>query len=228
MDFRTLGPFEVLDADDLVAVPRQATSRACPAGERVGRVVAADRLADDLWDGDPPHAASSVLYSYVSKLRRALGGRDCPLVTRAPGYVLDVAPTDVDAHRFEALVREVEHTPDAPAGLGLGPPVRGAALWRGPALADFAGARWADDEAARLDEVRLRAIERRLDAELALGHHKAVVAEVEPLVAAYPLRERLCGQLMLGLYRSGRQAEALRAFCGCAPTWSTSWASPQP
>ncbi|HET8619733.1 MAG TPA: BTAD domain-containing putative transcriptional regulator [Acidimicrobiales bacterium] len=179
---------------------------------RVGRVVPADRLADDLWDGDPPHAASSVLYSYVSKLRRALGGRDCPLVTRAPGYVLDVPPTDVDAHRFEALVREVEHTPDATPAWVSAHLSEALALWRGPALADFVGARWADDEAARLDEVRLRAIERRLDAELAIGHHKAVVAEVEPLVAAYPLRERLCGQLMLGLYRSGRQAEALRAF----------------
>ena len=97
----------------------------------------------------------------------------------------------------------------------------------GPALADFAGARWADDEAARLDEV-LRAIERRLDAELALGHHKAVVAEVEPLVAAYPLRERLCGQLMLGLYRSGRQAEALRAFAAALPPGRRAGHHPQP
>ena len=213
MDIRTLGPFEVLDAGEPVTVPR-GRQRAVLAllASRAGRVVPADRLADDLWDGDPPHAASSVLYSYVSKLRRALGGRDCPLVTRAPGYVLDVPPTDVDAHRFEALVGEVEHTPDAAPAWVSARLSEALALWRGPALADFAGARWADDEAARLDEVRLQALERRLDAELALGHHKAVVAEVEPLVAAYPLRERLCGQLMLGLYRSGRQAEALRAF----------------
>jgi DNA-binding SARP family transcriptional activator/tetratricopeptide (TPR) repeat protein len=213
VDFRTLGPFEVLDAGEPVTVPRGKQQAVLAVlASRVGRVVPADRLADDLWDGDPPHAASSVLYSYVSKLRRALGGRNCPLVTRAPGYVLDVPPAAVDAHRFEALVNEVERTPDAAPAWVSARLSEALALWRGPALADFAGARWADDEAVRLDEVRLQAIERRLDAELALGHHKAVVAEVEPLVAAYPLRERLCGQLMLGLYRSGRQAEALRAF----------------
>jgi DNA-binding SARP family transcriptional activator len=213
VDFRTLGPFEVLDAGEPVAVPRGKQQAVLALlASHVGRVVPADRLADDLWDGDPPHTASSVLYSYVSKLRRALGGRDCPLVTRAPGYVLDVPPDDVDAHRFETLVGEVEHTPDAAPAWVSARLSEALALWRGPALADFAGARWADDEAARLDEVRLQAVERRLEAELALGHHEAVVAEVEPLVAAYPLRERLCGQLMLGLYRSGRQAESLRAF----------------
>src|SRR4029453_15188410 len=116
------------------------------------------------------------------------------------------------ARRFEALAAEVEPPPGAPRSWVSARLAEALELWRGPALADFAGERWAEDEAARLEEVRLQVAERRVDAELALGHHKAAIAELEPLVAANPLREGLCGQLMLALYREGRQAEALRAF----------------
>ena len=213
MDFRILGPFEVLRSGEPVRVPRgkqQAVLALLTA--HVGRVVPAERLVDELWGGEPPPAATAVLHSYISKLRRALGGTDGPLVTRAPGYMLDVPERDVDARRFEALAAEVEHTPGAPRTWVSARLAEALELWRGPALADFAGERWAEDEAARLEEVRLQVAERRVDAELALGHHKAAIAELEPLVAANPLRERLCGQLMLALYREGRQAEALRAF----------------
>ena len=207
MDFRTLGPFEVLDADDLVAVPA-ASNEPCLPCWRPGsmRVVPADRLADDLWDGDPPHAASSVLYSYVSKLRRALGGVTARWSPGLPATCWTWPPpmSTPTGSKPSSVRSSTRLTPRRP---GSRPTC--------PRRSRCGGARRSPISPGPLGRRRGRppgrgaapAIERRLDAELALGHHKAVVAEVEPLVAAYPLRERLCGQLMLGLYRSGRQAE---------------------
>ena len=174
---------------------------------RVGEVVSTDRLIEDLWGERPPRTAGTSLQNFVSHLRKLLGAD--VLVTRAPGYLLDVDRELVDALRFERLVAEAK---------GREPPLRveqlrGAlALWRGEPLAEFAYAAFAEIETRRLEELRLRAVEELVDAELELGRHAEVIGEVEPLVAAYPLRERLRGQLMLALYRAGQQAEALQSY----------------
>ncbi len=175
-----------------------------------GEVVPADRLVDDLWDGDPPARAEATLYAYISKLRKALVD-DGVVQTRKPGYQLLLAPEAVDACRFEVLVRQArlavragEHTRASTLwGQAL-------ALWRGPALQGFADAGFARAEAIRLDELRLEALEARIESDLRLGRHVEVVSELKRLVARHGLREQLCAQLMLALYRCGRQAEALQ------------------
>jgi DNA-binding SARP family transcriptional activator len=176
-----------------------------------GEVVSGDRLIDELWGEEPPATAANVLQGYVSHLRKALG-RDA-ILTRDPGYVVLLERSQLDLHRFEALVEEgrvalARGEAESAAALlreGLG-------LWRGPALADFAYEPFAQSEIARLEELRLVAVERRVEADLALGRHAEVVGELEALVKQHPLRERLRAQLMLALYRAGRQAEALEAY----------------
>jgi DNA-binding SARP family transcriptional activator len=174
---------------------------------RANEVVSSDRLIDGLWAGEPPATALKTLQVYVSQLRKRLGAN--AIVTRAPGYVLRLDGNDVDLSRFEALVREAKGTaPDVAA-----PKLRQAlALWRGPALSEFAYEPFAQAEIGRLEELRVAALEERIEAELALGLHNDLVAELETLVAQHPLRERLRGQLMLALYRCGRQAEALHVY----------------
>ena len=176
-----------------------------------GEVVSGDRLIDELWGDDPPETAANVLQGYVSHLRKALG-RDA-IATRDPGYVVEVEPGQLDLHRFEALVEEGRR---AFAG---GDPERaatllreGLALWRGDALADFAYEPFAQAEIARLEELRLVALERRIEADLALGRNAEVAGELEALIAKHPLREQLRAHRMLALYRAGRQAEALEAY----------------
>ncbi|MGQ0434367.1 MAG: AAA family ATPase [Microthrixaceae bacterium] len=175
-----------------------------------GRVVPAERLIEDVWGDDPP-ASASTLQSHISHLRRALGADR--LGSESGGYCLFLAGDEVDATVFEEEVREARRLLDiddaASAAAVLGTAL---ARWRGPALADARGAAWAEAESARLDELRLVATESFLDARLALGHHRDVVAEAEAAVAEHPLRERLWAQLVLALYRCGRQAEALRAY----------------
>jgi DNA-binding SARP family transcriptional activator/WD40 repeat protein len=181
--------------------------------------VSAARLIDELWAGTPPPGAAATLQGYVRNLRRVLepdrpaGAPSELLVTRRPGYALVVGPDGSDARRFERLAGEGRS-----ALLG-GDPARAdavlreaLALWRGPAHGDLAAEPFARAEAARLEERRLVAIEDRVEAGLRLGHHGPVVAELEGLVTEYPFREALWGQLMLALYRSGRQADALRTF----------------
>lgn len=183
----------------------------------VGRVVAAERLVDDLWGEAATPQAMTSLRSYVSNLRRLLPSvDDTPLIaTRGRGYVLDVDPATIDAVRFERLVRAGhELIDDDPAG-ALGSLDDGLALWRGPALVDVADLDFARASVARLEELRLAAVEDRLDALLRLGRHAEAVAEAEAVVADHPLRERPRRQLMLALYRSGRAPDALavhRAF----------------
>ena len=169
--------------------------------------MSSDRLIEELWDGKPPETAAKALQGYVSSLRKQLGPESVETV--GAGYRLEVAPEDLDAHRFEALLAEARPLERAPAVAKLR---EALALWRGPALADFAYDEFARNEVDRLDELRLGGIERRIDLELALGHHDDLVPELEALVRAYPLRERLRGYLMVALYRSGRQAEALDAY----------------
>ena len=159
--------------------------------------VPADRLVEELWDGSAPETASKIVQIYVSELRKALG-RDA-IATRGGGYALELDPERIDARRFEQLAAAGAHR----EALGL---------WRGPALADFRYERWAQAEAQRLEELRVAVLEDRIDADLAAGRHAALAGELEALVAEHPLRERLRGQQILALYRSGRQAEALAAY----------------
>jgi DNA-binding SARP family transcriptional activator len=204
-----LGPLQISVAGRVVEL-RRAKQRSLLALLllNVGEVVSTDRLIEELWAGRPPKTAVGSLQNLVSELRKVLGPE--VLRTRAPGYVLDVDPELVDLHRFLRLV--------AQAGAGKDPELRAAqlrealALWRGPPLADLALEPFAQVEIARLEELRTAAREELIYAELEVGRHSQLVGELEALVAEHPLRERLRGQLMLALYRSGRQAEALEAY----------------
>jgi DNA-binding SARP family transcriptional activator len=173
-------------------------------------VVSADRLVEDLWDGAPPESAAATLQTYVYQLRKSLQLES--LLTRPAGYVLEVVPGDLDALRFEHALTEVSRSEDASADWVAARLGVALAWWRGPALADFEGAAWAQPEVARLEGLRLAAVERLTDARLALGEHVALVPELETLIAEHPLREGLWAQLMLALYRSDRQADALRTY----------------
>ena len=212
MDFRILGPLEALQDGEPVAL-RGGRQRALLAllVLHVNEVVAAERLVTELWPAGAPATAAKIVQTYVSDLRKALG--DAAIATRPPGYVLRADPQAVDARRFEGLVaagsRAVAAGAPAEAAGVLG---EALALWRGPALVEFAYESFAQAEIARLEELRLVALEQRLEADLALGRELDVLGELEALVAANPLRERLRGQLMVALYRAGRQSEALHAF----------------
>jgi DNA-binding SARP family transcriptional activator len=221
VEFRVLGPLEVLDDDGRPLLLGGAKQRALLAVLllHAGKVVSAERLIDELWGEDPPKSARSVLQVYVANLRkvlepdraqRASGG---VVRSRPPGYLLEVGPDDVDVGRFERLAeqgRAALAAGDVEEAAGL---LGGALeLWRGPALADVALKASGQAQVARLEERCLAALEDRIEAELALGRHRALTGELEALVAAHPLRERLHGQLVLALYRSGRQAEALDAY----------------
>jgi DNA-binding SARP family transcriptional activator len=174
-------------------------------------LVPAPRLAEDLWDGEPPPAATSTLQSHISFLRRALGsGR---LVGRDGGYILKVADDELDVRLFEDELRRGRHAlaaGDAATTTNL----LSAALsrWRGSALTDVSGSIWAVSEEIRLEEMHLAATELWLEARLSLGEHQEVAALAEAALVEHPLREEIWGSLMLALYRSGRQADALRAF----------------
>ena len=215
MEFGVLGPLEVRDdRGALVRVPG-AKERALLADLLVhaGRVVSADRLVEDLWGGRPPGHPANTLQGRVSALRRALGPAGAGLVvTRLPGYVLEVDPGRVDGVRFERLVAEAQALPppEGPRAARLLEAALG--LWRGAALVEFADQTWAQVEAARLEELRLAAQERLAEWRLAVGGHAGLVGALEGLVAAHPTRERLRGLLMVALYRSGRQAEALELY----------------
>jgi class 3 adenylate cyclase len=208
-EFRLLGPLEVLvDGRELeLRRPKQRSLLALLL-LRAGEVVSTDSLVEELWAGKPPKTAVGSLQNLVSELRKALG-RDA-VKTRAPGYVLAIEPDRVDFHRFERLVAQAADTDDAERRADL---LRQAlALWRGPPLADLAFEPFAQVAIARLEELRTAAREELIHAELELGRHAALVGELEALVLEHPLRERPRGQLMLALYRSGRQAEALEAY----------------
>jgi len=176
----------------------------------LGHVVSVDRLVEALWPGDAPDTAPHAVQVYVSQLRKALG----PVIaTRPPGYVLELDSDDVDVHLFARLAEEgrgaLRGDDPEPAETALR---EALALWRGPALADFAYEPFAQTEIARLEELRTVVVEERIEADLALGRHAELVSELEALVEAQPHRERPRAQLMLALYRSGRQADALSAY----------------
>ena len=196
-----LGPLEVL-GDDGVPVPLGGPRPRALLAQlllEANTPVSTDRLIDGIWGESPPASAQNALQVHVHSLRNALGADR--IVTRAPGYLVRVEPGELDAERFERLV--------ASGGEGLR---EALALWRGPALADLAYEPFARAAVARLDESRLAALEARLGLDLETGRHGALVGELEALVAAHPHRERLRAQLILALYRSGRQADALAAY----------------
>jgi DNA-binding SARP family transcriptional activator len=212
MKFRILGPLEVWDEGDEVSLaggkPRAVLAILLL---HANEVVSADRLIDGLWAERPPASAAKNLRVNVWRLRKALP-RDV-LATRSPGYVIRVEPEELDLHRFERLVGEGRSLLARGLPADASERLRDAlSLWRGPALADFAYESFAQTAIARLEEIRLTALELRIDADLALGRHDELVGELEALVAEQPLRERLRGHLMTALYRSGRQAEALDTY----------------
>ena len=208
LEFRILGPFQVGRAGTRIELPA-GKPRALLALLllHAGEVVSVDKLVDELWGEHPPPTAAKNVQGYVARLRRALG--DDVLVTHAPGYALRLDAEQVDARRFQVLVEEARLEEPAAAARRLEDAL---ALWRGAPLADFTYEPFAQDEILRLEELRLSALEDRVEADLALGRHAAVVAELESLSRAHPLRERLQGQLLVTLYRCGRQAEALEAY----------------
>ena len=181
-------------------------------------VVPLDRLIDELWDESPPESAANIVQGYVSHLRKALEpgrqrGEHELLVSRPPGYALQVATEQLDAERFNLLTAEGRRLLDEGNAAAASEQLRAAiALWRGPALADLAYESFARADIERLEELRFAALEDRIDADLGLGRQAALVGELRELVAQHPLRERLRGQLMVALYRTGRQAEALEVF----------------
>ncbi len=205
MEFGLLGPLSVVDAgrDLTPARPKQRALLAALLLRR-GEVVPSVQLIEALWGEEPPETAQTALHGHVSALRKLLGADR--IRTRPPGYLLRAAAEEIDLARFEALTARARRHEDAGERAAC---LRDAlALWRGEPPADLLG----DRESARLDELRLTALEDRFEADLALGLHHDLVPELEPLVAQHVFRERLRGQLMLALYRGGRQAEALQAF----------------
>jgi len=207
-EFRILGPLEVSDKDGVVSLggPKQRAVLALLL-LYAGEVVSTDRLIDALWGERPPRTAATSLQNFVSQLRKLFGAD--VVVTRAPGYGIRLEPEQLDVDLFGRLVGEAR---SAEAGERARMLREALALWRGPALADLAYETFASSEIERLEELRLGALEELMDADLELGSHSDVVGELEALVRSHPTRERLRGQLMLALYRSGRQAEALETY----------------
>ena len=208
MEFRILGPLEVYDGGRPIALGgAKQRSLLAMLLLNANRVVSVERLLEALWGEQQPASGAKALHVYVSQLRKALA--DHRVVTQSPGYVLSVDPGELDEMKFEALRAQAESA-DPREGAEL---LREAlSLWRGAPLADLAYEEFARSEIARLEELHAGTIERRIDLEIGLGRHGELVGELEGLVAAHPLRERLRAQLMLVLYRSGRQAEALDAY----------------
>jgi DNA-binding SARP family transcriptional activator len=208
LDIRILGPLEVSDETGHVALggPKQRGLLAILVLE-VGRVVSTDRLIDLLWGQEAPRTANASLQNSVGRLRRALGAE--VLETRSPGYVLNVDADQIDARRFERALADARRLPAQERRERL---QAALALWRGAALAEFAFDDFAQAEIRRLEELRLIAHAERIDADLELGRHGDVIGELEALVSEHPLRETFRTQLMLAMYRAGRQAEALDVY----------------
>jgi DNA-binding SARP family transcriptional activator len=210
--FRMLGPFEVVAGTALVALGgTKARALLALLLLHANQTVSREHLIDELWGERPPSAVDAELRVYVAKLRKALGPE--MLVTRRHGYALLLDPDRLDAARFERLAAEGAQLLAGGDAHAAGSALDEAlALWRGPVLADLAYEPFVQSEARRLDELRLAALEERVEADLALGRHRDVLAELERLVMEHPFRERLRAQLMLALYRCGRQSDALEHY----------------
>jgi len=211
-EFRILGPLEVVVDGEQAALggPRQRALLAILLSQ-ANETVPSQRLVDGVWDESPPETAANLVQGYVSQLRKALGRE--AIATRGNGYALSVGGDDLDLIRFERLAQEAAAVREAGDPKGCSERlVEALSLWRGPALSDLAELPAVRPIAARLDELRLAAHERRVEADLARGRATEAAAELEVLIAEHPLRERLCWLRMLALYRAGRQAEALEAY----------------
>src|SRR6266542_4626360 len=212
MFFSLLGPLQVVDGDRNIALgaPKHRALLALLLLRR-GEPVSAESRAEELWAGEPPATGTKAVRVYIGELRKALGAE--VIVTQGGGYALPLDGRQTDLARFERLAadglrRLDEGDPEAAATMlreALG-------LWRGPALADFRYDEFAQNEITRLEEARMAALEARIEADLALGREDELVPELQALVREHPLRERLRGQLMVALYRAGRQAEALDVY----------------
>ena len=212
MEFRILGPLEVRDEDREVPL-RGGKERALLALLLVNanRTLALDGIVDALWGEDVPETAQKMVQIYVSHLRKVLPADT--LRTRPPGYAVAVEDGRLDLHRFESAVANARTALERGSAQQAEEGFREAlSLWRGPALAEFGSEPFAQVEAARLEDLRIYAVEGRLEAGLALGHHRTAVGELEALIAQHPLRERLRSLHMLSLYRAGRHAEALASY----------------
>ena len=197
-EFRILGPLEVIEDGTVLELGAQKQRTVLAVLLlHANAVVSTDRLIDAVWEDDPPARADKALQVYVSHLRKVVGKER--LLTRAPGYVLTVADGELDLSRFESLLSD-------------GRPRDALALWRGPPLADVGYSRFAQPAIARLEELRVAALEACLDEDLAAGRYTQLIGELDRLVREYPSRERLREQLMLALYRGGRQADALEVY----------------
>ncbi|HEX6584406.1 MAG TPA: AfsR/SARP family transcriptional regulator, partial [Thermoleophilaceae bacterium] len=219
MDFRILGPLEALDEGRVVALG--GSKQRALLGLlllHANETLSTDRLIDELWGERPPATAAKAVQVHISRLRKALAagaanGSDGLVVTREHGYELRLDPESLDAYRFERLLAEGR------GQLEAGHPEQAAStleealsLWRGRPLDGLAFEASAQREVARFDDLHIAALEQLVEAKLALGRHVEVVAQLETLIAEHPYREGLRAQLMLALYRSGRQAEALQAY----------------
>lgn len=208
MDFRILGPLEVWDGDRRVEIagvkPRAVLAVLIL---QANEVVSRDQLIEALWGASAPRTVAGSLHNHVSRLRKAIGSD--VLITQAWGYILRINPERIDLHQFERLVAKAEPLPARERSAGL---AEALSLWRGAAFADLACEPALADEAARLDELRLTVHEARIDADLELGRNAGMIAELETLIVKCPLREHLRWQLILALYRAGRQAEALEVY----------------
>ena len=223
MEFRILGPMEVTDREHVLALGglKQRLLLAVLLLRR-NEVVSPDQLRAELWGERPPATAAKSIQVYVSRLRKELGPDK--LVTRAPGYVLRVEDSELDAAQFDRLLAEARTADPTRAADQLRTAL---ALWRGPALADLAYEAGVQADIQRLDELRLTALEERIDADLAAGRHGRLIGSWRRWSSKHPLRERLRGQLMLALYRSSRHAEALNVYRSAHASCRTSSGSSQ-
>ncbi|MFD0900458.1 AfsR/SARP family transcriptional regulator [Actinomadura sediminis] len=220
--FELLGPLEILNKDTVVT-PSTPKLRQVLAllSMRANQVVGMDVLVQELWDADPPRSAITTLQTYVCQLRRWLAESDPELHpeetlrTRPRGYVLQVDDDRLDVRVFERLVEDGERLSRAGrSGLAMERLAEAAGLWRGPVLADVTCGVLLKTHAAHLEELRLRAIELRVQTGMAMGQHRHLVAELQSLTATYPLNEWLHAQLMQALNRCGRRGDALKAYHG--------------
>jgi DNA-binding SARP family transcriptional activator len=212
VEFRVLGPVEVRDGDRLVDVPTaKARSLLVALLLRANRVVTVEELVDQVWDDSPPANPRGAVQTNIQRLRRALGREASELIrTRTPGYAIEVKPRQLDLLGFRELVDQARRADSLVSRYEL--LSEALALWRGPPLGGVSSESLTREEAPRLAEERLAAQEQLVDVELELGHHARVVPELTALTSKHPLRERPWAQLMLALYRCGRQGEALQAY----------------
>jgi len=208
MEFRILGPLQVLDDGvpvEIAGAKQQVVLALLVL--RANEMVGSERLIDELWGERPPRNAAGALYNHVSRLRKVLGPD--VLARREWGYVLRTPPESIDLRRFEAMLSDAEQLPARERSQEL---TKALALWRGPPLAGLESEAALQREIARLEDARVDTIERRIDADLEAGRNSDLVGELESLIALHPVREHLRWQLILSLYRAGRQAEALEVY----------------